>query len=495
MRKSKAKKLPATDAKLIPEEIALAVRLIQAFANLKQGPLGRRALIDPSALSRYSNGVDTPCRDILERLAGAAGKSLSFIENIVVSARALGASPVSRSADHLAEEAACRVAALLAPPLAALTSPESWLASPTAPSALDWAEAEALWQRLVPYPHEERRLIVGHGRSFGNWALAEFLCEASADAAAKSAATATELAALALCVAERVPGGDPRRLPVVGYCHGFVGNARRVANDLPGSAAAFALAWALFPAGGGEYAGLLDEARLLDLESSLDRDHGCHREALSKLDRAMKICNPSIRWRLLVNKAVTLEQSGDPAGALAALVEARPAVERGEGGPRARRLLQFNMVKNLHHLGQPLEAEALLPELRRLVADSGDDLDILRTRALCAQVLASLGRRAEALAELAAVRQGFAEIPLPADAAIIGLHEAEILVLAAETGKVRRLVRAMAPIFESLGLRREGLASYRLFVATVEQEAATVAMVRDLAAAIKRGARGLGDAS
>ncbi len=77
-------------------------------------------------------------------------------------------------------------------------------------------------------------------------------------------------------------------------------------------------------------------------------------------------------------------------------------------------------------------------------------------------------------------------IPLPADAVIAGLLEAEILLREDRTGKVRSLVRTLQPDVESIGLKREALVAYRRFVSTVERGAATPTMARELAKAIER---------
>ena len=115
--------------------------------------------------------------------------------------------------------------------------------------------------------------------------------------------------------------------------------------------------------------------------------------------------------------------------------------------------------------------------------------DLFRLRRLEAGVAAALGRSAEALAELDAVRREFAAIPLAAEAAITGLYEATVLLEDLRTAKVRALVRAMKPIFDSLELKSEALATYRRFVAAVEQEEATAAQARELAKAIERAGR------
>ncbi len=350
------------------------------------------------------------------------------------------------------------------------------------------AEAEALFLRLLPYGFDERLLVVTNGRYYRSASLCERLCDESESAAARNAEDSLDWAKLALRVAERIPGSDAKRSKAMGYAWAFVGNSRRVAGQAR-IAEAFARSREFYALGRREAPGWFDEARALDLEASFRRDEGEFSESLELLDRALVICEPSSRSRILLKQAATFEQAGQPERALLALEEARPAIERGEGGLRYRWMLRFNWIKCLVQLYRSPEAAALLPELRQLAAELGNDLDQLRTRVLSGEVLAGLRRWNEALAELSAAREEFTILKLFADAAVVGLDEAVVLLEDHRPAKVRSLVRTMGPIFESLGLKREALATYRLFVAAVEREAATVTMARELAKAIERAGK------
>ncbi|MEP7008896.1 MAG: helix-turn-helix domain-containing protein [Acidobacteriota bacterium] len=474
------------------------IRTARAVEGWTQSDLADRLRTAPSTISRAEReGAEPPPPSLMERISAATEGRLPFVEQFVASYRILQSSrrgPVESAADRaedLAAELASRFAAHLAPALTALSAAgDGAEESETAPIAEQRAEAEELFERLVLRSEEERRFIVRKGRRYRSAALCERLCDESVDAAAKSAEDSLAWARLALRVAERLPGPGRERSKGLGYAWSFLGNARRVANEFPAADAAFARSRTFYAVAGDAAPGWFDEARALDLEASLRRNWGDFGQALALLDQALAVCQPANRTRILLNQASTLEQDGRPDRALLALAEARPAIERGEGGLRFRCVLHFNTVKNLIQLGRATEAEPWLPELRRITAELNNDLDKLRLRWLEGAVQADLGHRPEALAQMARIRAEFAALSLPADAALVGLHEAEILLLDDRTGKVRALVRAMGPIFESLGLQREALAAYRLFVAAVEREAATVSMARELAKAIERaGAR------
>ncbi|HEV7669008.1 MAG TPA: helix-turn-helix domain-containing protein [Thermoanaerobaculia bacterium] len=347
-------------------------------------------------------------------------------------------------------------------------------------------EAAGLWQELATWPQRERILFVETRDEFLTPAFIARLCDESEKAAARKASEAVELADLALKVAGRAPGTEAQRAGRLGYSWAFVGNAGRVSNKLGEADAAFASSCELCLLGYGEEPEFFDPARPLDLEASLRRNQGRFGEALILLERALQICWPSSRPRILLKQAATLEQEGEPEKALAALDEAHPAIERGEGDPRFRRVLRFNVIKNLLHLERPGEAAALLPELKALSVDTDNDLDKLRLRWLEAVVQAGLGQRDEALAELGAVRREFSRQNLPGDSAIAGLYEAQVLLGDGRNAEVRTLTREMRPIFDTLGLELEALAAVRLFLEAVERDAATVALAREAARCICR---------
>ncbi|HEV7667688.1 MAG TPA: helix-turn-helix domain-containing protein [Thermoanaerobaculia bacterium] len=351
-------------------------------------------------------------------------------------------------------------------------------------------EAEQLWQELATRSQKERLLRVETCDEFLTPAFIARLCDESVNAAPKRASDSAELADLALKVAERAPGTEAQRAGRLNQAWAFVGNSRRVSNALGESDLAFSSSRQVRLQGEGEEPEFFDPARPLDLEASLRRDQGRFAEALDLLEQALQGCWPSARSRVLLLQAACFEQEGQPERALAALGDAQPAIERGEGGPRFRWMLNFSVVKSLVHLGRGAEAEARLPEVRTLATEIGNDLDRLRTRFLGAEVLGVTGFPTLALKDLESVRLEFAALSLWADSAIVGLDEAAILLGEGRNAEVRALTQHMRPIFDALGLERESLANVRLFLEAVERDAATVAMAREAVRCICRLPRG-----
>ncbi len=464
--------------------------ILRGVHGWDQADLARRGGVHPSALSKHERGKVLLPEEELEKLASGAGLTVAFAEQVIASAAVLVSSSGGSAGGDRVAEVACRLAALLAPAFLALESRPtlpSWVPDPEDPDGVLLAAAQ--WQRLSKRTPRQRLLVIEFGCEYQTEALLVRLCDESADAAGHSAADALNLAELAQRVAALASGSKGRGARREGYAWAFVANAKRVANLFPDAEAALARARTMFSQAPREEDELIDEARVLDLEASLLRDQGRMADALTRLDRALAICRPEHRARIQINQATTFEGNGDLARAAEALREALPAIERGEGGEYLGWLLRCSLTKILIPLGRVEEAAEALPDLWRDGRRLGTALDLLRLRRLGATVAAAQGRTAEALTDLAAVRKELAALPSPADAAIAGLIEAEILLREDRTGKVRTLVRAMGPTFESLGLAREAHAAYRRFVAAVEGETATVAMARELAKAIERGGR------
>ncbi|HVT14931.1 MAG TPA: helix-turn-helix transcriptional regulator [Thermoanaerobaculia bacterium] len=475
------------------DETSALVRVLRALRGGTQEKMATAARIDGSSLSRYESGESSPRREALERLAGAAGLPLELAVAVVRLARAAAGAPagavaVPEAAEDAAFEEALRRAgrATAAGFVAELAAAEVAAARPRPPAAEDRAVSAEQWRRLEPYGAPERRLLVESARELQGWGLAWRLCEESERAAADTAREALELAALGLRAAELAPGSERWRKRLQGYAWGFVGNARRVASDLPGAEKAFTRAWMLWREGAGsDPAGLLGEWRLLDREASLRRALRQWDKALALLDRARAAAPAAAVGRILMNRAFTLEQAGDAEAALAALREAAPLVD-GTEAPRLPCVLRFNLITLLCHLGRFADAAGALPEVRELAERLGNRLDLVRVRWLAGRVAAGLGRQEEARAALAQAAEEFMALGNAYDTALVGLELALLELEEGRGGAVRELAREMVWIFDAQGVHREAVAALRLFCRAAEAERATPALARRLVAYLER---------
>jgi tetratricopeptide (TPR) repeat protein len=321
---------------------------------------------------------------------------------------------------------------------------------------------------------------------YQTWALAERLCDESIRVAAGEPRRVLELAELALRVAELVTGEPAWLSLLAGYVWAFLGNARRVVSDLPGAEKAFCQAWKLWEAGAAADVGLLDGSRLLDLEASLLRAQRHFAAALERLEQALAL-NPTGagRGRILLNKGYTLEQMGSYEAAVENFQAAAPWIDR-EREPRHFCVLRFNWTVCLCHLDQYQEAEAGLPELRILTAQPEQVMDRVRVCWLTGRVAGGLGRTAEGIEALTAVRAKFAEKTKTYDEALVSMELAGLYLKQGRTADVKNLVRQMEPVFRDQEVHAEARKALELFRQAVELETMTEELVRRLVAYLYR---------
>jgi transcriptional regulator with XRE-family HTH domain len=346
-------------------------------------------------------------------------------------------------------------------------------------------EADELWARLKPCAPRDRRALVERAPEYRSWALCERLCAESLKAAPADAARALDLANLALQVAALTPGSEGWRSRLQGFSWAHIGNARRVASDLPAAAAAFATARKLWQAATATDGCPLDEARMLDLEASLRRAQRFFPQALKLHDRALSLSRAETSGSLLLNKANTLETEGNHELAIQVLVSAAPLVDP-ERQARLFFALRFNLLVNLCHAGHHRAAEKMISEVRDLAVRLGLEPDLLRVLWLEARVAAGLGRRAEAIKTLEQVRKDFTSRSNSYDMALVTLELAVLLCEQGEVARVSALAQDVAPIFQAQGVPRETLATLEVFSEAASRQALTAELARQLAERLRR---------
>ena len=347
---------------------------------------------------------------------------------------------------------------------------------------------DVLWQRFTSRDRAQQKRLVRESAVFHTRSFCERLCDESEAVAPDSPAEALAFAELAVDVARKVRGTASQRAATEAWALGHLGNARRVfGNDLDGADAEFRRVHRLLASCEPNDLSRAARSRLLDLEASLRRDQGRFPEALALLRKALEIGPEETRGRILLKKAFTLEQKGDHELALAALAEAKPFVEI-HGTLRDLFAHRFNTAVALCNLKNAEKAEALLPEIQTLVEQLNKAHDRLRTRWLEARIDAGLGRTEKAIAGIDRVCEEFlhTEPPLPYDAALAGLDLALYWLREGNTAAVQRLAPALERIFRAKGIRREALASLRLFCDAARREGATLELVEKAKADVER---------
>lgn len=471
-----------------PEVLKHVVVFLRNKTGMIQAEFGRAAgRLSQSDISDFELGKVAPLDDALRRMAEVAEVPWHVVLHLVrfltaaLEAVKKGARASAAEFDRSFLDA---VSLALMPYLI-----EQEIAAARLPVEEALREGEVVWRVLESLSADERRRRIeaappGACRSWA--ALARTVCEASERLAAESAGEALELARLAQLIAGKVPGEEGEKAKSFGW--GYLGNARRVGNDFDGADDAFARAWESWPAGiGSEW---FPKWRLLDLEASLRRAQHRWTEALERLDRA-RACSGGdtlAAARILLKKSNVFHQMGEAQKALDVLEEAAPLVE-SLGDPHLLFALRFNTADNLARLERHEEAARLRPEVDRLAAGQAKGLDSIRVVWLGAKVKAGTGRKEEAMADLERVQDAFAAEELPYDAALAGLDLSVLWLEAGRTAVVRELAEAMAWIFVSKKIHREALASLAVFCEAAKQEAATVALARQVIGEVEKARR------
>ena len=330
------------------------------------------------------------------------------------------------------------------------------------------------------YPLLLQEALIREAQEFQSWALCEHLCFESRQRASSNAAIAVQLGKLAVQVAELVRGEESWRFRLRGYALAFLANALRVQGDLRGAEETFEKSDEFWKAGECCQVHLLEESRLLDLKSSLRRSQRRLPEALNLIDQALTADEQgSYTGHLLVIRAKTLEEMGDLETALKALEQAESAIDEAQE-PKLLAWLQHNRADYLSKLGRYAEAIPLLPLVRSVYSQLGDELNMARLRWVEGRIEDGLGRTGRAIDILTQVRADFAGWSMDYDTALVSLELATIFAREGRTDAVKALARHMAPIFQAQGVHREALAALALFRQAAESEEVTADLARRL---------------
>jgi transcriptional regulator with XRE-family HTH domain len=468
------------------DDLPGAIALGRAARGWNRAQLARASGLGKSSISDYERGVKTPTLRSLHRIAAALGVSAAdLFELAAVVRRFQGGPPSAERAVSRAARAGSGPAPDLGREIVELLLAEVQDAGDPvrarrlAELAAARGRAPALWARLEPLSAEERRALVLAAADFHDAAFCELLCERSVEAAGDSAARALQLAELAVLTARNVAGAPEWRSRLEGYARTHFANALRVSGSLPRAAQALARAADLWRAGAADDPGLLNEARVLEIEASLRRDRRHLPEALALLDRALAIDRWGETPSLLIGKAKAVEESGDYEQALALLVRAAAGLD-GERDPRRLFFVRVNVAVNLCHLGRYAEAERMLPDVRSRASTLGKELERLRVAWLEGMVAAGRGRAEEAVATLGRVRDRFVDLEIAYGAALVTLQLAEVHASQGRTAEVKHLARESLPIFRAQGVHREARVALEMFRQAAEREAATARLLRQL---------------
>lgn len=440
-------------------------RLFRALSGKTLKDFARATGIHPGLLMKYELGQVDPGPAELDRMAKAAGLTVTDGEQTLEFAEAR-----RRPRRRVGQGVDDRLTLQLSGLVSTFHERQLTLRRPVPiPRPEDRERAREQWALLEDLPEDQPRSVVRAAPEFQTWALAELVSEQSVVAASRDVDRALYLADLAVEIAERVQGpeGFPER--VRGFVWAHNANVLRVAGEL--LKADYAMDKAKqFWEGGSDPDTLLDPGRLPDLEASLRRDQRRFEKAVDLLDEAFVVGR--CKGRILINKGFTLEAMGEYERVIQTLHEAEPLVDQ-QAEPRLWYKRRAQLAVLYTHVGRYDEAEDLVEDARRIATELDDKMDLSRLIWLEGRIAAGLGRPEEALRLLGQARQEFEKRNMWYDVALALLEEAVLLLGAGRTAEVKVLAKGLARVFESKGVHREALAALRLFQEAAEHEAAT----------------------
>ena len=361
-------------------------------------------------------------------------------------------------------------------------------------AVLEGRRAPELLAELVPRPFEEQLAAVLADERFHNWGLCQLLLRESLAAGVLDPARAIDLAELAVRVSEflvEVSYDPDWVLDLKARAWAYLGNARRILGELWSAESAFRRAEEHLRASmtGNPHV----RAEVSDLKGSLRRAQRRLDEAEALADEALALYQESEDGHgvgiSLIKKAKILEERGEPERAIA-LLEAAAVSLDGVRWPRLLLCIRHNLAFLLTAAGRPAEAAALLPEVRRLAAELGNPVDLVRLRWVEGRIALGLGESAPAESALREVQRQFFARGMGYDAALVSLDLAVLYAEGGRTAEQKVLAVEIMPVFESREVNREAMAALLMFQNAAYEERLTADLARQLAAFLKRERRG-----
>lgn len=301
--------------------------------------------------------------------------------------------------------------------------------------------------------------------------------------------TLVALASLAVNLAERL-SPDVRGPQILADLQAQAwaekGNARRVADDLAGAEADLAMALKRSRTGTGD-ARLL--AALMDLTASLRIDQRRFEDAFRLLDWAHNIYlglgEPHEAGRALISKSNAASYALDLQGAVNLLSQGLALID-ADRDPHLVLAVVHNLAYHLMDDNRSRDARELLEESRSLYAACAGRIDWLKFRWLEGRIAVRLEDYDAADKAFLDVRNGFGEMGLPYDIALVSLELAEVWLEQGRTREIQDLLDDTLAVFRARGIRREATAALLMLREALERESITAALLRTVASELQK---------
>ncbi len=371
----------------------------------------------------------------------------------------------------------------------AFTAAERAVAAFLAPEPQGAGSPAALLAELELLPPAERLHTVAAGGQWANPAAVNLLIDRSHEVRYQDAEKMLESANLARLASEACqPGATDNELRLADLrarAWGQYGNALRVSGKPREAEDALATAQSYRKRGTGDP---MLCAWLLERNTPLAIFQGRFDYAIAICEEAGEIYQELGENHLLastmVQKATATLYSGDAERAVRILNQAIPLIDQEEDS-HLLLVACHNLVRCYIDLARPDQALQIYSEIKELYEEFEDPLILLRAAWQEGQLLRDLGQLHTAEATLLRARKGYMEKKLAYEVALISLDLATVYVKQGQVDKLKRTVLETVPIFHSLRVGLETLASLLQLQKVADQEQQALELIRALSARIE----------
>jgi tetratricopeptide (TPR) repeat protein len=332
---------------------------------------------------------------------------------------------------------------------------------------LGWGQ----WAAVEPLLPEERRALVIGDRDYHHWGFYRALLDAAHSYGFTDPREGVNIVELALVVSELLSvaevGGEEAATDMRAKGYAILGNARRLASDLPGARQAINEAWRLNEDGTGDP---LERAQLISFDASYIRMMGEFETAEAALEEALRIYRAAGDRHM---QGRTLIKMGDAIGYVnpeRAILHLRRAVDliNPLREPRLELCAQLDLTHFLSDAGRPEEALALLDRTRPLYKQFPDHWMQLRLHWLEGRIARALGHLDEAAHIFRQVWEGFRERELHYDLVMASIDLVETCVVQGNHETAARLAADVYAVMKTWGLHRHALAAWLMLENALE---------------------------
>ncbi len=336
-------------------------------------------------------------------------------------------------------------------------------------------KAEEAWEVLRERPWADQLNIIRNCQTFSTPEFCRFLLKKSIPEGRNNRELGVHIAELALeCLklTEHALGKDLFHLRAQGWV--WLGNARRLADDLNGAEAAFSIA--------GSY---LEKERMESLvhaeyyreQSRLRLWQGRAEEACTLHGRALPLFRqmgtPKDIAASLIEGAYAYERTGNDEKSIAHLREALQLLN-GETDPYLEFAACFNLTSAYIRIGAIEEAKMMLPRVRVLRESAhAEEASLHFLQWLEGRLTEHLGEFSAAEGLYEAARAGFLKLGQTINAALVSLDFALHCWEQDRLTEVRELTLGIIPLLEAIQFHQEAAAGLKLLQSAIEKSELT----------------------